>query len=134
MSWLSQTSGVELHWQTLPVWPESAAQVQPATQAAAELQPTVQTLPVQVASPAGCAPGGWFTGRQSPLGQSLFREQGVPIPEPPDDELALLEAVPVEPVALPVAEDVVLWVAVELEGDADRELDVEPVLAVEAAL
>ena len=74
----SQTSCAYWHWQTSPDRPVTAPQVQPATQAVAELQVLVQTLPVQVLSPAGWPSRGCPTGRQIPLGQSLFLSQGVP--------------------------------------------------------
>lgn len=67
-----------MHRQTLPLWPARAPQLQPATQLEAELQVVEHTLPVQVASPVGCPPGGCPTGRQIPVGQSLFLLQGVP--------------------------------------------------------
>jgi uncharacterized protein YfaQ (DUF2300 family) len=53
LSLSSQISGEYWHWQTSPLWPMSGAQLQPATQLAAELQLVVQTLPVQTPSPAG---------------------------------------------------------------------------------
>ena len=48
-----QTSGAYWHWQTLPLWPSSGPQVQPATHAEAVLHGVVQTFPVQAAWPAG---------------------------------------------------------------------------------
>jgi hypothetical protein len=62
----SHVSATGLHWQTLDDWPGSALHVQPATQLAADVQASVQTLmPPPI-------------GRQMPLVQSPFLAQAFP--------------------------------------------------------